>query len=61
MLELADKHGKTVIIPVFQVLKKLSRDIENILKDSSQSSREETIMCRMKNTLNEIRQYRRKD
>lgn len=53
MLELAYKNVKTVIITVFKVSKKLRRDIENIFK-RLKPYRDETIMCRMKNTLNEI-------
>lgn len=46
-VRITDKDIKTAIITVFYMFKKLSRDLENILKDPN--------LLQMKNTISEIK------
>lgn len=52
-VRITDKNIKTAIITVFYMFKKLSRDLENILKGPNLLQMENTI-SEMKNTLNGI-------
>lgn len=52
MSALADHSGETVIT-VSQMLQKLSRDLED---DPNQSSSVKTIICRIKNRLDKVRE-----
>ena len=54
MLKLADKDIKTVIITVFHMFKKLSRDRKDIKKTKTKLLKMKTRIPEIKNTLNEF-------